>query len=237
PTVRRRRGLPAAAGDRELPAAPGAAHRGRAADRDRPPGLQRHRAHVRQRARDGADQRHRRDVQLPPPRVLPDRGRHARSPARAVHRAAGEHAAGPAELRRSMRRALLVAAALGALALPAAAHAYSLPNADVAVRVASDGSLLVAEHITIEGAFHGAYRDIPLRPGESIDRIGVSERGTFYRRGGSTALGSIESPGTFNYESRGKRVRIVWHFQAAGEPRTFTVSYRFRGLAVAYDDV
>ena len=32
-------------------------------------------------------------------------------------------------------------------------------------------------------------------------------------------------------------MRIVWHFQAAGEPRTFTVSYRFEGLAVAYDDV
>ena len=32
-------------------------------------------------------------------------------------------------------------------------------------------------------------------------------------------------------------MRIVWHFQAAGEARTFTVSYRFRGLAVAYDDV
>ena len=32
-------------------------------------------------------------------------------------------------------------------------------------------------------------------------------------------------------------MRIVWHFQAAGEARTFTVAYRFRGLAVAYDDV
>ena len=32
-------------------------------------------------------------------------------------------------------------------------------------------------------------------------------------------------------------MRIVWHFEAAGEARTFTVAYRFRGLAVAYDDV
>ena len=32
-------------------------------------------------------------------------------------------------------------------------------------------------------------------------------------------------------------MRVVWHFQAAGEARTYTISYRFRGLAVAYDDV
>src|SRR5204862_7688573 len=100
-----------------------------------------------------------------------------------------------------------------------------------------DGSLLVAENITIAGAFHGAYRDIPFRRGESIDRIAVSEQGTKYTRGGSTELGSIDTPGTFNYETNGKRVRIGWHFSAGGERQTYTVSYRFRGLAVAYDDV
>ena len=31
--------------------------------------------------------------------------------------------------------------------------------------------------------------------------------------------------------------RIVWHFQALSEPRTFTVSYRLSNLAVAFDDV
>ena len=71
---------------------------------------------------------------------------------------------------------------------------------------------------------------------ESIDRIAVSEGGTRYTRGGSTKLGSIDRSDTFNYEVNGKRVRIVWHFLAAGEPRTFTVAYRFRGLTVAYRD-
>ena len=65
----------------------------------------------------------------------------------------------------------------------------------------------------------------------------MSEGGTQYTRGGSTKLGSIDRSDTFNYEDNGKRVRIVWHFLAAGEPRTYTVSYRFRGLTVAYDDV
>jgi uncharacterized membrane protein len=32
-------------------------------------------------------------------------------------------------------------------------------------------------------------------------------------------------------------IRIVWHYRALNERRTFTISYRFRGLAVAYDDV
>jgi len=32
-------------------------------------------------------------------------------------------------------------------------------------------------------------------------------------------------------------LRIVWHYAASDERRTFTLSYRFRGLAVAYDDV
>ncbi|HZO61354.1 MAG TPA: DUF2207 domain-containing protein, partial [Gaiellaceae bacterium] len=138
-----------------------------------------------------------------------------------------------------VRRGLLAALALAAvvLAVPALARAYYLQSADVAVRVAPNGALLVTERITIGGAYHGAYRDIPLRKGESIDRITVAEGDRRYTRGGSTKLGSIDRSDTFNYETSGKRVRIVWHFLAAGEPRTFTIGYRFRGLTVAYDDV
>jgi uncharacterized membrane protein len=138
-----------------------------------------------------------------------------------------------------MRRALLAACAVAAIVLvvPAAAGAYTLPAADIAVRVAPDGSLLVDEHITIAGAFHGAYRDIPLRSGETIDDVLVSEGATKYTPGGSTELGSIGPPGQYAIDRSSHRVRVVWHFLAAGEPRTYTVSYRFRGLAVAYDDV
>ena len=32
-------------------------------------------------------------------------------------------------------------------------------------------------------------------------------------------------------------MRVVWHYRALNEQRTFTIRYRFRGLAVAYDDV
>ena len=92
PALRRRRGVPAAARDRELPAAPGAALRRRVEHRDRAPGLQRHRPELRQRAPDRADEHHRRALQLQPARVLPDRGRDARGAAgrlRAGARSAG----------------------------------------------------------------------------------------------------------------------------------------------------
>ena len=93
------------------------------------------------------------------------------------------------------------------------------------------------EQLTETGFFHGMYRDIPLKRGESIDRIAVSEGGKPYARRGSTELGSIGEPATFNFVTSGKRVRVVWHFDASGEARTFTLSYRFRGVTKAYSDV
>ena len=125
------------------------------------------------------------------------------------------------------------------MAPPAWAEGYSLPAADVEVVVQGDGSLRVTEQITYDfsGSFSGGYREIPLRPGESIDEIAVSEGGLAYAPGAPTALGSAGDPGTFGVEDLGGRVRVVWHYQAADEHRTFAVSYRLRGLAVAYDDV
>ena len=107
------------------------------------------------------------------------------------------------------------------------------------MHIQSDGSLLVREQIAFDfsGDFSGAYRDIPLREGESIDNVGVSEGSDEYIPGASTELGSFGVPGSYGVETSSKRVRIVWHYRAQDERRTFTISYRFRGLAVAYDDV
>ena len=44
-------------------------------------------------------------------------------------------------------------------------------------------------------------------------------------------------PGSFGVEQTSKLVRIVWHYRATDERRTFTIKYRFRRLAVVYDDV
>ena len=120
-----------------------------------------------------------------------------------------------------------------------AAKTYSLPAADIAVRIQADGSLLVRERISFDfsGPFSGAYRDIPLRKGESIDHVIVSEGNTRYRPGANTELGGFGLPDTFGVTRIDNGVRIVWHYTANSERRTFDVSYRFRGLAVAYNDV
>ena len=139
-----------------------------------------------------------------------------------------------------MSRALALALAFLAalvLAVPAAAE-LQLPAADVQVAVDHDGSIIVNENITFVGTFHGGYRDIPLREGESISEIAVLEAGSPYERGGSVELGSIDVPGTFNTIPIGDTQRIVWHYSnPSGGPRTFTIAYRLSGLAVAYDDV
>ena len=67
--------------------------------------------------------------------------------------------------------------------------------------------------------------------------MAVSEESRRYRPGGNTELRSDDRPDRYGVELTGNRVRVVWHYRANGGIRTFTVSYRFRGVAVAYDDV
>jgi uncharacterized membrane protein len=97
----------------------------------------------------------------------------------------------------------------------------------------------VREQITFDfaGSFSGAYRDIPMRTGESITKVSVSEGATVYRPGANTELGGFGLPDSFGVTDIDGGLRIVWHYGATDERRTFTISYRFRGLAVAYDDV
>ena len=122
---------------------------------------------------------------------------------------------------------------------PAAAKSFNLTNADVEIVVEPDGSVSVVEHITydFDGLFTGAWRDIPLRSGEEVVDVEVVAEGVAFRAGAPTGLGSQGDPGTFGVEKRGGIVRIVWHYEAFNEARTFTIRYRILGLAVAYDDV
>jgi uncharacterized membrane protein len=142
-----------------------------------------------------------------------------------------------------MRRpALLCAvAAVAALALAPAARAESadVVNADVHLELAQDASLLVTETLTFDyqGHFEGSYRDIVLLHGERITDVQVSEGGQGYDPGGNTALGSHDRPGVFGAESIESGARIVWHYRATDQRRTFTISYRVIGAATAYDDV
>ena len=121
----------------------------------------------------------------------------------------------------------------------AQAKSFSLPGATVTVTVEPDGVLAVSETITFlfDGSFSGAFREIPLEPGQSITDVAVLEGEQAYAPGASAELGSSGDPGTFGTTRTGDGVRVVWHYRADGGVRTFTVRYRFSGLAVAYDDV
>src|SRR4029450_298025 len=85
--------------------------------------------------------------------------------------------------------------------------------------------------------FEGGYREIPLKDGMSVTDISVSEGGKEYTPGASAKLGSSGAPGTPGTPNLGDAYRIVWHYRATDEQRTFTVRYRLDGLAVAHDDV
>ena len=144
--------------------------------------------------------------------------------------------------RRARSVLALAAVALLSLALAAAAQArsYSLVESNVTAVVAQDGSVSVVERITVsfDGSYTFGFREVPYRSGESIDGISVSENGVAYRPGAPTELEPGGPVGTFGVRDLGGRIRVVWRFQSAsGGTRTFTVRYRMRGLAVAYDDV
>ncbi len=141
-----------------------------------------------------------------------------------------------------MRRALLpllVLLIVGVMASPAGAKSYWIESADVDITVEDDGSLTVVEQIRYDfsGSFSGAYRDIPLRQGESIRDITVSDTRGAYALGGCVELGCSSPPGTYGVASIPGYVRIVWHYSAADQQREFTIEYAMVGVATAYDDV
>ncbi|HWH05064.1 MAG TPA: DUF2207 domain-containing protein, partial [Gaiellaceae bacterium] len=97
----------------------------------------------------------------------------------------------------------------------------------------------VVEDITFSfsGSFSGAFREIPLRAGERLDDVAVLEGGRRYTAGASAELDSSGAPDTFGTTTTGDGVRVVWHYRAADDARTFRLQYRLSGVAVAYDDV
>ena len=60
-------------------------------------------------------------------------------------------------------------------------RSYSIENALIDLTVQSNGMLHVEEEYdyTFDGEFNGVYRDIPLKPGESVENIKVSAIGAY----------------------------------------------------------
>ena len=60
-------------------------------------------------------------------------------------------------------------------------RSYTIDQAFIDLTVGSNGLLHVEEayDYSFDGAFNGVYRDIPLKPGESIDNIEVYAEGAY----------------------------------------------------------
>jgi uncharacterized membrane protein len=114
-----------------------------------------------------------------------------------------------------------------------------MDGAEVTIEVNADGSLTVAEVLTYDfsGQFSGAYRDIRLRPGETVQVVSVGDELGSYQLGGCTTLGCSSPPGTYGVEVIPGYVRVVWHHDSQGEVRSFIIRYVMSGLTVAYHDV
>lgn len=117
---------------------------------------------------------------------------------------------------------------------------YKISDGVVNVELERDGSLRVTEQLTFHftGSFQGAFRDFPLNGDAKVTDVHVSEGGQQYKPGGATGLGSYSPAGTFgSVQEVGVPFRIVWHYQASDETKTFTLSYRVVNAATVHRDV
>ena len=88
---------------------------------------------------------------------------------------------------------------------------------------------LVREPITFDygGPFSGAYRDIPLREGESHrPDLGEPRARSATGRAARSTLGTDGPASQFGAGVVDGKQRIVWRYRAANERRTYTVRYR-----------
>ena len=114
----------------------------------------------------------------------------------------------------------------------AGAKSYEVRRMAIQAGVEPDGRVLVEEALTyaFDGSFRFAYRDIPLRRGDSADDIRVEESGRPYTQADS------EEPGTFKVARRSGGVRVTWYYRARNEARTFELAYTMKGAVLRYPD-
>lgn len=142
-------------------------------------------------------------------------------------------------------RALVIAAIFAAIVIGVSGVSsieekhYEITDADVGVELQRDGSLIVSESLVFDfsGNFSGAYREFPLNGDATVTDVAVSEGAEQYEPGANTALGSYDTPGTFGVSKEvGSNLRIVWHYEAVDEVRTFDVVYRVVNATDVHDD-
>lgn len=114
----------------------------------------------------------------------------------------------------------------------AAAKSYRVPDMQIRIDAGQSGDMNVEERITyaFNGSFSFAFREIPLKPGESLSGVSV--------RDGNRVLTESAggTPGTFSRTASNNTIRITWHFKASDETRTFTLRYTLSGVIRRYAD-
>lgn len=136
-------------------------------------------------------------------------------------------------LRCGWRRVIPIVVALGVLATsPVTAKSYRIEEISVNTLVQADGGLQVEERLRyrFKGAYSFAFREILLKPGETLEGITVGEDGTAYTESRE------ESPGTYSVSRQSDRVKVTWYFRARNESRTFALQYRMHGVVAAHSD-
>jgi uncharacterized membrane protein len=122
-----------------------------------------------------------------------------------------------------------------AMTMPAmsAAKGYRVQAVDVEVTVQGDGSIAVVEDITyrFDGSFSKAFRDIPLKSGEEVADIVVSEGGRWY------SVSQDQSEGTYSARRTPQGMRVEWSYRANNETRTFTLAFTATGVVRSHADV
>ena len=121
------------------------------------------------------------------------------------------------------------------LAAPAVvdAKSFSLDRVHADVTVGEDGTARVVESLTytFDGKFSYGYRTIPLRSGDDITDISVSEGSNEYSQSIS------EIPGSFILARTGNELKITWYYRARNETRTFRIAYTMSGACTRYADI
>lgn len=119
----------------------------------------------------------------------------------------------------------------------ASAKSYSWKSIESTVQVQQDGTLNVAEKLTLaytDGTFTFAYRDLPNRRLDAIRNIAVRQGTMLYRQ-----VDDPEStqPYTFSVTQNGSTQRVRWVYPPTGSgTRTFTISYVVDGAIRRFDD-
>ncbi|PIU03018.1 MAG: hypothetical protein COT55_00405, partial [Candidatus Diapherotrites archaeon CG09_land_8_20_14_0_10_32_12] len=100
---------------------------------------------------------------------------------------------------------------------------YTLPKAEIYMKINSDASIDVAEKIqfSFSGPYTFAYRDIP-KGTWSISNIAVTENGAALKT---------------DIIDNSEYTKIKWYYTAENESKTFTINYRLENAIVVYNDV